>query len=267
MRYRVLGIVVAACIVVSVGLPSLAQSPLFSYGPPGPGSSPQCAPRQQVPQPVARSVQVQVPLSCGPGALSPSPCGEVRYRPSPAMPVRVEVAVKPEPLCDPRRIPVRFRDPGPFQPIIYSGVGLVGATIAAPFRLLETLFPCGRQQPCPGPFLRAGCAPPGPSVPPGGFGVPCFPGNVRKVCMPQPPACGMPPGACPPPGPSIAPLPSAPCPSPYACAVPPRMVQDNPLPYWEPQSLLGGLWNLPGTLLSSGRLTGDLGKPTPPCTR
>ena len=94
------------------------------------------------------------PLSCGPGALAPSPCGEVRHRPSPAMPVRVEVAVKPEPLCDPRRIPVRFRDPGPFQPIIYSGVGLVGATVAAPFRLLETLIPCGRQQPCPDPVLR-----------------------------------------------------------------------------------------------------------------
>ena len=56
----------------------------------------QCAPRQPIPQPVARSVSVKVPYLCTPLALPPYPCAEVRYRPSRALPVRVDIAVRPE---------------------------------------------------------------------------------------------------------------------------------------------------------------------------
>jgi hypothetical protein len=266
MRYLALGLGLAVCIMAFTALPSLAQQPFPSYYPPIAGQGPQCAPRQPAPQPVARNVQVKVPVPCGPAALSPSPCGKIRHQPAPPMPVRVEVAVKPEPAWDSKRIPVRFRDPGPFQPIICTGVGLLGATIAAPFRLIEILVPC-ETQPCARPPLRPMCPPPGPAAPVCAPGVPAFPGPICKTPPPRPLACGMAPTACPPPGPSIAPLPPAPCPPPYGCSVPPRIVQENPLPYVEPQSLLGGLWNLPKTLLTSGRLTGDLGKPDQPCAR
>lgn len=267
MRYGIFRIVPVALVMVAAGLPSLAQSPFPSYGPPASGPNLQCAPRQAAPPPVARNVQVRVPVPCGPEVSSPYRCGEVRHRPSPTMPVRVEVAVKPEPACDGRRIPVKFRDPGPFQPILATGAGLIGATVAAPFRLVEILVPWGREQPCQGPPPRPACAASGPPAPPRGVGLPWYPGNVHKVCAPPPLTCGVPLGACPPPAPSIAPLPPAPCPPAYGCGLPPQLVQDSQIPYWEPKSLLAGLWNLPARLLTGGRLTGDLGKPSPPCTR
>ena len=113
-----------------------------------------CAPRQAV-QPVARSVSVTVPMPqpprlCGPPQCAPSAgvlsaprsngsrqthACQSRYRSFPE-------------ACEQRcPIPVVYRDPGFLGPIIRNTVGLVGATIAAPFRVAEMLLPL--DPPCP----------------------------------------------------------------------------------------------------------------------
>ena len=157
MKYRGIGIVIIALILVLGELPSSAQSTLFPQHPMGLQQKIQYAPRQPVGQPVARTVSVQVPVPCAPPVLPPCSSGEVRYGPSRTLPVRVEVAVRPEPGCDSRRIPVAFRDPGPLQPIISNGVGLIGSTLAAPFRVAEMLCPLPQRtcKPDESAFLRS----------------------------------------------------------------------------------------------------------------
>jgi len=209
------------------------------------------------------SVSVKVPISSTPLALPPYPCGEVRHRQSQSLPVSVEIAVKPETACDRQRIPVALRDPGPLQPIIYSGVGLVGAVVAAPFRLIEILCPLRLQQPCSAPAPRMICPPPRPPAPVCGLGVSYHSGGLRGTTLNPPPICQVPQDACPPARPSISPLPPGGCLSPSSCLVPPRLVHERQLPALEPSSLIGGLWNLPATFLTRGQWTGDLWTPTP----
>ena len=108
-----------------------------------------CSPQQpHQAKAVARTVQVTVPLPrpappvCGP---IPSLCPPVPYRPKDtrSMPVRVEVAVRPEGFEQRNPVPVVYRDPGFLGPMIRHGVGLVGATVSAPFRVAEMLVPVG----------------------------------------------------------------------------------------------------------------------------
>ena len=239
-----------------------------------------CAPRQAV-QPVARSVTVTVPMPqpprlCGPPQYAPSPycqplCGPPLCAPSrccqppaataPArpMPVRVDIAVRPE-TCDQRcPVPVVYRDPGFLGPIIRNTVGLVGATIAAPFRVAEMLLPL--DPPCP---PRRQCAPPCP--------VNCgYPQFAPKCPVPvtQPVYRG-PVFTCAPCGPSVAPLPSCAPPPPCGPFMPPAVVELDEEPPCAPQSLLGGIMDLPSRLLQRGRLIGDLGRSPAgvlPCSR
>lgn len=256
MKYQGIGIVIIALILVLGELPSSAQSTLPPQHPMGLQQNMQYAPRQPVGQPVARTVRVRVPVPCAPPVLPPCSSGEVRYGPSRTVPVRVEVAVRPEPCCDSRRIPVAFRDPGPLQPIISSGVGLVGSLLAAPFRVAE-MFCSLPQQTCK-PLRAPSCGPRYPAPP---MAPVCHP--VHAPCFSGPHTC-LHPAACAPLGPAVVPLPPAPCAPRCGPNVPPRLVEESQFPQYEAQDLLSGIWNLPGTLIRTGRLAGDIHK-TSPC--
>jgi hypothetical protein len=227
-------------------------------------SSYQCPSPQRV-QPVAKSETVTVPVPQPPRPCAPPVCGKPPYGIPPAvptsrsMPIRVDIAVQAE-ACEQRgMVPVVYRDPGFLAPIIGHAVGLIGATIAAPFRAAEMLCPIGATscppgRPCGPPpcLINSGCQP--HAVPQ--FAPPCPPARPQSVvCRPL--------LKCAPPGPSVAPLP--PCRPMRACDVnlPPALVDEYQFPQCEPQDLLSGIWNLPGRLLNQGRLTGDMGRPAP----
>jgi len=157
--------------------------------------------------------------------------------------------------CDSKLVPLYVRDPGPVRPIIQHSVGLAGATLALPFRIAEILCPLPTRT-CV-PKTAAPCGPV-PNVP-----------LRAPVCQPIPPASNnftfgcFPPLACSPGGPGIAPLP--PVLRGPACGpnLAPALVDEYRFPQLEAQNLLSGIWDLPGSLLRSGRLTGDLGKRSP----
>ena len=163
-------------------------------------------------------------------------------------PVRVDVSVRAEGPERTQLAPIVYREPGFFKAVVTSAVSLVGATVAAPFRFVETLVPldCGNQPGniC-GPRPCAPCATSCPAPPPQMIGK-CVP----KPCMPVPITCA-------PPGPSVAPLPPARPPVGCAPFIPPMMVEEPPC---EPQSLLGGLVNFPSRFVQRGRFFGDIGQ-------
>lgn len=245
--------------------PALCQSVPGTYPGALPGVRP-CAPQRPA-QPVARSVNVTVPVPQPPKPYFPTACAPLPYCPPPAaamapsrpMPVRVDIAVHPE-TCDQRRpVPVVYRDPGFLGPIISHSIGLIGATIAAPFRVAEMICPldaasCAPRRPC-GPPPAANCGYPPPCAP---QFVPKCPAPITQPVPPCPPVL-----TCAPCGPSVAPLP--PCASPPPCGpfMPPAVVERDEEPPCAPQSLLGGLIQLPFTLANRGRLIGDMGRPSP----
>jgi len=191
-----------------------------------------CPPRNQAPvqgpASTARTVNVTVPLAIPPqgNALNfPQYCPRPRHAPAPAAPVRVEVAVRPE-LQGSTPVPVAFRDQGPVAPLLANGIGLVASAIAAPFRLINTVVSIAD--------CRAASQ------------VPCGP---RPCPLPYAAAPG---------GPSVGPQPPAGCPAPGRNGPPPALVQEYQFPAVEPQSLLGGIANLPGRVIQNGRFTGDL---------
>ncbi len=229
-----------------------------------------CAPRNtpQRLQPVARTVSatVRVPTPnrpyCGPGVFPSRPMcppAPAAAPPSRPLPVRVEVSVRPE-SCEQRRpVPVVYRDPGFMGPIIRHSIGLAGATVAAPFRVLEMLVPLdasptlGRR--CGTPPRAQACGYQRPPIP--RFDPRCPPPLTRPAyaCIPRP--------GCAPPGPAVAPLP--PCAMPPGCGpfMPPAMVEREQEPPCAPQSLLGGVLDLPFRLLSRGRVLHDMGSMPP----
>ncbi len=201
------------------------------------------------------SVNVRVPVPWQTQAV-PWPVPQSACVPQPArqprVPVRVEVSVKADPSCPYPAVPVALRDPGPFRPVLFHTVGLVGSAVAAPFRVLDTVAGwCEWRNGC-----RVECQPPCPS--------PAPPSIHPQPCAPYPP--GLPHGhapcfnayACPPGGPEVAPYPRARHPEPCQPALPPRVVREAMLPPVEAQGLLLGLMRLPARLLRDGRLTGDL---------
>ncbi|AFM28039.1 hypothetical protein [Desulfomonile tiedjei] len=250
-------------VCVSSG-PVLCQSFPTAYPGSLPGVRP-CTPQRQM-QPVARSVNVTVPVPQPPKPYMPPTCAPAPYCPPPAaaapsrpMPVRVDIAVRPEACDRARPVPVVYRDPGFLGPIISHSIGLIGATIAAPFRVAEMLCPldapaCPPKRPCGPPPYPANCGYPPPAAPQ--FAPKC-PVPITQPVAPCPPAL-----TCAPCGPSVAPLP--PCASPPPCApfIPPAVVERDQEPPCAPQSLLGGLMQLPFTLAERGRFIGDMGRST-----
>lgn len=244
--------------------PGLCQSLPF------PNSSYQSRSRQCMPKlsaqpapPVARSVNIAVPVPqaphpCVPRTYGPGArygCPPVATAPPPRpMPVRVGITVHPETRGQRRPVSVVYRDPGFLGPIICHSVGLVGAAISAPFRIAEMLCPLPTQ-PC-----RPRCSP-APQPPRCGSQrqpVPCFVPKCPVPCTAPAPPCGLR-LACAPPGPSVAPLP--PCATPQPCRpfMPPALVARGEEPPCAPQSLIGGLVNLPSRLLKRGRFVADMG--------
>jgi hypothetical protein len=251
--------IIVALIAFLLQLPSwscLAQSQPFPHYFQSVPQNAQCAPPQPAPPPVARCGKVKSPVSCRPPSLPPYPPGEVRYRPSQSLLFRGDVAVEPGPGCNIRSVPLRFREPGPLQPMISHGVGLIGATIAAPFRLAEILCPLP-PRPCK-PMRAPSCGPmhPGPPISPA-----CYP--MPLPCLGGPHAC-LQPVVCAPVGPAVAPLPPAPCAPRCGPNVPSRLMEEYQFPQYEAQDLLSGIWNFSGTLIRTGRLAGDIHK-TSPC--
>ena len=260
--------------VLSASAPGLfLAGSVQALGPCGPGY---CPPAQKPPpQSVQRTVNVQVPVQrpLPPMCLPPNRCG-VPPCPPPikpvSVPVRVNVAVTPS--CEPPRkmVPVVYRSPGILKPVIRHAAGLVGASLAAPFRAADMFLPTY----CPSMSQRRPpCGPRGMGRGPVGFcGVPgprCAPPQ-RCCSLPCPPPCPprcAPPMQCAPPGGSLSPLPRPACPSPCMPYIPPRMVQDAEYPCLEPRSLLAGIVNLPFRLLQRGRPCGDMNRipPGPPC--
>jgi len=244
----------------------------FCQGIPAPYSGSQvgvqsCSPRQPV-QPVARSVNVTVPVpqppkSCIPPRYAAPPyCGPVASAPAPTrpMPVRVDIAVRPETLDQRYPVPVVYRDPGFFGPIVRHSVGLVGAVVAAPFRVAEMLVPleastCPQPKQCSPPpcAMNQGCS--RPTAPPQWVGK--CPVPITQPMPPCPPVF-----ACAPAGPSVAPLPPFASPPPCGPFMPPAVVARDEEPPCAPQSLLGGLVQLPFTLAERGRLFGDMDGPS-----
>lgn len=262
---RVVSVLSMLAILLAAGLPAQGQGTLSPF-PKQLRAASKCNITSPA-KPVARSVRVTVPVP------AMAPCAPARscpgVRPAPIqpgpVPVRVDIAVRPE-GCNPiRSVPVVYRDPGFVGPIISHSVGLAGAALAAPFRLLEMFAPVDS----PPASMPRRCGPP-PRGMNCGTPPPAF-------CRPVPP-CPVPPArmahalcrpqlACAPPGPSVAPLPS--CARPPCCGpdLPPAIVREDPEPFCAPQSLIGGLLSLPSTLIERGRLLGDMGAETPQPTQ
>lgn len=232
-----------------------------SFPGPGPGQCAQSPGKAYNAPPVPRTVTVTVPVKpdvklihprlCAPNGFCPPSVPQAQnVRPAP---VRVDVTVRPEPADQGKLAPVIFRDPGILKPVVNSAIALTGAVIAAPFRLLDMLAAkesCNTPRNQCRPALIPGCRPPScPSQP--------FAPMATSPCLsPLPPvALG-----CAPTGPSVAPLP--PCRPPVGCSpsIPPKMVERDVPPPCEPQSLLGGIVNLPSRLATYGRLFGDVGE-------
>lgn len=225
--------------------------------------SAQCAPPTQISRPLsnhptARTMTVTVPVTqptqpiCNPRqtfpvGCCPAPVPVAQPRMS-TTPVRVDVSVRAEGPEKTNMAPIVYRDPGFFRAIVTSAVSLAGATIAAPFRILETLVPVDCENRIPNscrPRPPSSCSTQCPAPTPPMIGK-CVP----KPCFPTPVTCA-------PPGPSVAPLPPFRPAGGCAPFIPPKMVEDPPC---EPQSLLGGLANLPSRFAQRGRFFGDMGQ-------
>ncbi len=231
--------IVTALLVIGVVGSAAAGSP-WTSAPKASHCPPKGCPQgtQTPPPAVTKTVDVTVPAPSQ--ASAPAPCPYFRTLPPAqrrSVPVRVQVSVRADQPRAQSCPPATMRDPGPIRPVVAHSVGLVGATIAAPFRLAEMFYErcrsrdCAPRPPVCGPI---GCAPQPTKCPP-------------AACVPSP---------CPP-GPSIAPLP--PCAPPNSCAAtPPRRMSKPPkYPPCEPGSLLGGIGRLPGRVMRHGRVWGD----------
>ncbi len=178
----------------------------------------------------------------------PSTLGSPCYNPptEKPTPVRVEVSVRPESCGGTNLAPLVYRDPGFFRPILTSAVSLLGSVVAAPFRFAETLVPLDSPSKGKGSCQRS----PIPQ-PCGSQRTP--PPQVVERCGPGP--CMGPP-VCAPTGPSVSPLPPN---AQTQCGpfIPPMLVAGNEEAPCEPQSLLGGIMNLPSRILLRGRFPGS----------
>ena len=195
-------------------------------------------------QPAAPSCCAPVPAPCGPA--QPGACQNFpsQYRPVPP-PVKVG-------SCEPRLVPLTYREEGPVRSIVINAVGLLKATIQLPFKAIEAVLPVNRSKPCAP--VCGGPPPPCPANPmPPEF---CPSPPSRRVVVPRSPAlrrvlswghclvrtrligCG---------GPQL----------------PPQLVQEHRLPPVEPNNLLQGIINIPGAIVRDDRWFGDLFRADP----
>jgi len=185
-------------------VPGMCQGIPGCYPQPYPALKP-CTPSS--PPPISRTVQVDVPLPCGPVVCgAPMPCPPNPCAPPPPRPVqvRVDVVVRPE-TPKPCPAPQAFccENPPVFEPIFCAAAALVQSLIAAPLGLGERLMghpvpsplpipqpvacwrmPCATVAPCFQP-PQSPCPPPVRCVPQGP------PVKTRPVCAPG--SKGMPP--------------------------------------------------------------------------
>ena len=107
--------------MLATSVPALCQGIPGSYPPPLPSANP-CVTGRPAP-PIARTVQVDVPVPCPPVSCGPPPCAP----PCPTQPVqvRVDVVVRPEApkSCPPQRF--CCENPPIFEPIFCQAAGLV----------------------------------------------------------------------------------------------------------------------------------------------
>jgi hypothetical protein len=98
-----------------------------------------CFPATRLPEPVTQTVQVHVPVPCGTAA-----CGTPTWsQPCPPQTVKVRIDVRVRPAAYGPQPSDTALTSDPLRPLF----GLVAATMAAPFRVLETVLPS--QVPCP----------------------------------------------------------------------------------------------------------------------
>jgi hypothetical protein len=193
---------------------------------------------------VAPSCCVPVHTPCSPVQPAAFQNFPAQYRPVPA-PVKVG-------SCEPRLVPLPYREEGPVRSIVINAVGLLKATIQLPFRAIEAVLPVNRPKPCAPVCGR-------PQLPCCGNPIP------PQICPSPPiPACGVRPAACAPQGPVVGPLPrqdaNIGCGGPQ---LPPQLVQEHRLPPVEPNNLLQGIINLPGAVVRDDRWFGDLFRDNP----
>jgi hypothetical protein len=189
-------------------------------------------------QPLFPSFSAPAPGPCGP-AQPNSSTNARKHEPSFSRPVKVG-------SCEPRLVPLTYREEGPVRSMVINAVGLLKATIQLPFKAIEAVLPVNRSKPC-----APVCGRPQP---------PCC-GNPMppKFCPSAPiPACGVGPVACAPQGPVVGPLPRQTTTPGCGPQLPPQLVQEHRFPPVEPNNLLQGILNLPGTIVQSGRWFGDM---------
>ncbi|MGC8602979.1 MAG: hypothetical protein ACP5VS_04740 [Desulfomonilaceae bacterium] len=155
--------------------------------------------------------------------------------------------------CQPRLVPVTYREEGPIRSIVINAVGLLASTIQLPFRAIEAILPVtwSRQQAVVPNYN-------GPQSP-------CA-GNTPILRRPQPtpiPPCGHHAAICAPPSPDLGPIPSQPTTPACGTQLPPQLVRESNYPSLEPADLLQGVLRLPQTIIQSGRWFGDMSSTNP----
>jgi hypothetical protein len=141
--------------------PAICQGIPGCFPPSFPAVKPCVQPRHE--PPISRTVQVDVPVPCGPVycgqamPCAPNPCGPPVCTPAPPtrpVQVRVDVRVRPEACGQQQPDQNVCRDYGALAPVL----GMTAAIMAAPIRLLERMFPgpslCRPHQPTCGPLMR-----------------------------------------------------------------------------------------------------------------
>jgi hypothetical protein len=189
-------------------------------------------------QTAAPSYCASVPAPRGPAQPEACQTFPSQYRQVPA-PVKVG-------SCQPRLVPLTYREEGPVRSIVINAVGLLKATIQLPFKAIEAVLPVDRTKPT-APL----CVRPHP---------PCCANPMPPKFRPSAPipACGVVPVACAPPAPCVGPLPRQTTTPGCGPQLPPQLVQEHRFPPVEPNNLLQGILNLPGTIVQSGRWFGDM---------
>lgn len=179
--------------VLATSGPALCQGIPGCCPPPLPLVNP-CAASRPAP-PIARTVQVDVPVPCAPVACGPAmpcpphPCARpVCAPPPPTRPVqvRVDVVVRPEAPkpCPPQRF--CCENPPVFEPIFCQAAGLVKSLVAAPLFLGEKFLGHCVPAPMPAPLPIQCWRMPPPMCPPP---IQCGPGRP-PVKVNAPAACG-----------------------------------------------------------------------------
>ena len=182
------------------------------------------------------------PACFGYAESSPNSCASPVGNPAQKMPLGTGVSHGPVlmPGCGSERlVPMTCEEPGPIRAIAFYTVGVIKSTIAAPFRLLETLIPVGKGNDC------------GPVRPPGSGPLVCQPQPGFSTCKPAVVGCA-------PASPNLGPRPGSSSQPLCGVKLPPQVIKEYEFPPLESDNLLSGLWNLPATLMRQGRITGDV---------